>query len=374
MATRIMTRRERAFGRLVGGLAMAALTCMVVARLEARTTVACGMTLSGDQTYTLTEDIGPCTGPGPAITVEGPATLRLNGWTVSCAYQIDLVFEEGDPQGFPIAFSMPESEGSIGIALTGTKATLQGAGRSTAGRNPTPENAVIGCDRNVVVEGEGNHEVTGVTSFAALSAAFVVTSSENELTGNVVQQYVFNLDDPDARPLKSGGTGFTIDGDRNILYRNIAADSREHGFQIAGNENRLEDNSARDNDEFGFVVDGDGTRVRSNSSAKNIGGGFLVGEDGEENRLSHNLSSESGDGDPANGFEVQGSNNHLDANTADHNGLSGIVLTATAGTNEVTDNVVSHSANIDLVDETEACDENTWHGNIFGTRNRSCIR
>ena len=236
----------------------------------------------------------------------------------------------------------------------------------------TLENAVIGCDRNVVVEGEGDHEVEGVTSLVAVSAAFVVTSNENELTGNVVKQYFWSQNELD-RPVKSAGTGFTIEGDKNVLYRNVAADSWENGFQISGNENRAEDNIARDNDEYGFVVEGGENRVRSNSAAKNIAGGFLIGEEGEGNRLSHNVSSENGDGDPANGFDVLGSNNQLDSNTADHNGQFGIFLAGTAGTNEVKYNAVSHSDDTDLVDDSPACDENSWHGNIFGTRNRSCI-
>ena len=363
MAIEITKEGQRAFGRLVGGLAVATFMCVLAARLEARTSVACGVTLRGDHTYVLTDDIGPCTGPAPAITVEGPATLKLNGWTVSCEHEI--VVEEGNPIALGI-------QGSVGIALTGKGATLLGAGSYTAGRNPIPENRVMGCDHNVVVEEEGDHEVNGVTSVVALSAAFLVTSDENQLIGNVIKQYFF--DGPNASPVKSGGTGFTIEGDKNVLYRNVAADSLEHGFQIAGNENRAEDNIARDNEEYGFVVDGDENRVRSNSSAKNIGGGFLIGEEGEGNRLSHNLSSENGDGEPANGFEVQGSHNELDFNTADHNGLYGIFLTETAATNEVTDNAVSRSVDIDLVDATAACGENTWRGNIFGTRNRSCIK
>jgi parallel beta-helix repeat protein len=373
MATEITTKPKRAFGWLVGGLAVATLMSLVPARPEAAAPIGCGAALSGENIYVLTGNVGPCIGPGPAITVEGPATLKLNGWTVSCAHQIDLVLKDLDPVGFPVSSAMPGSERSVGIALTGMEAALLGAGSYTAGWNPTPENSVMGCDHNVVVEGEGKHEVTGVTSVVALSGAFVVTSNENNLTGNVVKQHFFDPD-PNARPVKSGGTGFTIESDKNVLYRNVAADSLEHGFQIAGNENRVEDNIARDNEEYGFVVEGGGNRVRSNSSTKNIGGGFLVGEEGEGNRLSHNLSSENGDGDPANGFEVHGSNNLLNANTADHNGLNGIILTATAGTNIVTNNAVSRSNDIDLVDETEACGGNTWHKNIFGTKNRSCIR
>ena len=370
MATERSTKSVRTFGRLVGGLAAATLMSLAAAHLDASTTVACGITLSGDHTYVLTEDIGPCTGPGPAITIQGPAVLKLNGWTVSCAHEIELTEVVEDPPGIPVAHA---EEGSIGIALTGYKAELRGAGSSTSGANPDPENAVIGCDRNVVVEGEGDHEVKGVTSLVAVTAAFVVTSDENELTGNVVKQYFYS---PDAllRPIKSGGTGFTIEGDKNVLYRNVAADSWEHGFQIDGNENRMEDNVARDNDEYGVVVEGGENRVRSNSAAKNVAGGFLIGEEGEGNRLSHNVSSESGDGDPANGFDVLGSNNQLDSNTADHNGQFGIFLAETAGMNEVEYNAVSHSDDTDMVDESPACDENSWHGNIFGTRNRSCIK
>ncbi len=50
----------------------------------------------------------------------------------------------------------------------------------------------------MVVEGEGNHEVKGVTSIVAVNAAFVVTSDENELTGNVVKQFFWSQNELDA--------------------------------------------------------------------------------------------------------------------------------------------------------------------------------
>ena len=32
----------------------------------------------------LTSDLGPCSGPTPAITIRGPARLNLNGFSVTC--------------------------------------------------------------------------------------------------------------------------------------------------------------------------------------------------------------------------------------------------------------------------------------------------
>ena len=338
MAIEMTKKRDRGLQRLLVGLAVATLVSLVPARAEADP-LACGDTLSGDETYVLTADVGPCPGLGPAIIVEGPATLKLNGWSVICDHVVTLVPDPDDGVlTAVVTFGMLDS---VGIVLTGTGAELRGAGSYTEGANPEPKNSVMGCGHNVIVEGEGKHEVTGVTSVVALSGAFVVSSNENELTGNVIQQY-FLEPDP-VRPVKSAGTGFTIEGHENGLYKNVAADSLEHGFQLDGNENHLEDNVARDNEEYGVVVEGHGNRISSNSSAKNIGGGFLVGEEAEENRLSHNTSSENGDGDPANGFEIHGSDNLLYANTADHNGQFGIILTATAQGNVITKNAVSRS-------------------------------
>ncbi len=326
--------------------------------------------------------MGPCSGTGPAIKVVGPATLRLNGWTVSCEHIVRYEYVSDDPVPFPFTVGI---EGSVGIAVVGRGAHLLGGGSYSTGSNPDRDNRVMGCGQNVVVGGAGGHQVKGVTSTQDLDGAFVVTSDSNEIIGNVVKQQ-FIAPDP-ARPVKCGGIGFTIEGTHNEIHKNVAADCVEHGFEIEGNENLVQGNVARDNHGFGFKVEHDGNTIYGNVASKNVDDGFFV--EGNHNTLSHNASSENGDGNEeggGDGFEIQGDENVLEDNIANANAAYGIALRTVADfrgaglgshtpmENHVSESAASYNGLLDLLDDNARCGTNQWHGNIFGTRNRSCIK
>jgi parallel beta-helix repeat protein len=371
------TTRERGIRWGLGALAAVALMALVPARPEAANGIGCGSVLTGDETYVLTGDVADCPGGGPAITVVGPATLKLNGWTVSCFHTIGLDDSE-DPVN-PTPSTEDVAAGSVGVLLTGEGAELLGAGSYAKGKNQNPENRVMGCERNVVLAGDGKHEVNGVHSVQSTVAAFVVESDWNELTGNVVRQnFREEVPGDDPQPVICGGTGYVVEGDHNEIFKNVAADCEENGFQIDGNENRVEDNTARDNEEYGFGIDGAENRIHANVAAKNVVGGFLV-EEGEGNTLGHNTATQNGDGEPADGFDILGNGNTLKSNVADNNGLYGIFVGGEDNT--LTENTVNNTGyfgvgpvGTDLFDNHAGCGSNQWFRNIFGTRNQPCIR
>jgi parallel beta-helix repeat protein len=369
MATEMATKNG-AYGLkwLLGVLAVATVVSATAARPEASVPwiAACGSVLSGDETYVLTEDVLDCDASAPAITVIGPATLRLNGHTVSCALELD---DEGQ--------EVPQ-EGTIGVRLEGKDAGLVGGGKPAQG-NGTPANLVTGCAQGVVLNGEGEHEVRGVSVTRSADGAFVIESDENKLVGNVVRQAEAW---DDSEPLE--GSGFLVAGDKNKLQENVAADNDsddEAGFTVEGNENELKDNISKDNVGFGYLVLGHLNILRGNAALKNEQHGFVVGEEAEGNVLKHNKSFENGDepNDPeeptaASGFEIDGSGNELDDNIANRNGIYGIHLTGTAHDNVISHNAVADNLEGDLIDETLDCNSNEWHKNIFGTRSQGCIR
>jgi parallel beta-helix repeat protein len=375
----VKTTRERNIRWVLGGLGVLALIAVVPARPEARLTIGCGSVLSGDETYVLTGDVADCPGGGPAITVVGPATLKLNGWSVSCFHTISLDYSEDLVNPTPSTEDV--TPGSIGVLLTGEGAELLGGGSYTKGKNETPQNRVMGCERNVVVAGDGKHEVNGVHAVQSILAGFVVESDWNELTGNVVRQnFREEVPGDDPNPVICRGTGYVIEGNHNEIYKNVAADCEENGFQIDGDENRVEDNTARDNEEYGFGIDGAENRIHANTAAKNVVGGFLV-EEGEGNTLGHNTASQNGDGDPANGFDILGNGNTLKSNTSDNNGRYGIFVSGEG--NSLTENTVNNTGYfgveladgaLDMFDSNAACGSNKWFRNIFGTKNQPCIR
>jgi parallel beta-helix repeat protein len=101
-----------------------------------------------------------------------------------------------------------------------------------------------------------------------------------------------------------------------------------------------------------------------------------VSEEAEGNVRKHNKSFENGDEEPfnASGFEINGSGNELDENIANRNGIYGIHLLETAHENVVSHNAVADNLVGDLIDDTDDCNSNEWHKNIFGTRSQECIR
>ena len=371
MTGEMPTRRHR-YGRMVLELIAAALVGFIPAAAEAGP-IGCGAILTGNNVYTLTADVLDCAGPGPAITVDGPATLRLNGYTVSCQHRIELEHDPEEPER-PFPHTVTTTPGSIGIALTGFKAQLLGGGDYNDDANDEPENSVLGCDNNVVVEGKGKHLVRGVHSIQSGETAFLVSSDRNDLVGNVIRQEF--IDFPglgfDPRPARCEGSGYVVEGSRNALATNIAADCIDNGFVIHGSGNRFDDNTARDNDGYGFDIDGSAAYLHGNAALKNISGGFIVGESAEGNTLDRNLSSQNGDGEEADGFEILGNRNTLAFNKADNNGRYGISLYGKG--NVISGNSATRSEETDLTDWTAACSSNRWSANLFETRNKDCIR
>src|ERR1700704_1878513 len=107
----------------------------------------CGRTLSGANTYVLTADM-VCPGDPPALTLEGPATLELNGWSITCV----------------------GVGATTGVDIIGKGATLLGAGTTEPDTaNPNPTNEIRNCEEDVAVAGDGEHLVKGVTATGLLA-------------------------------------------------------------------------------------------------------------------------------------------------------------------------------------------------------------
>jgi parallel beta-helix repeat protein len=357
-------RRRNDAGRVViSGVATLLLTCGILSagavRADAQApTVKCGDVLSGNNTYVLTNDL-VCT-TQPALTLVGPAVLKLNGWSVTCATTI--------PTSNAVTAAATE-----GIQIDGKGAKLLGAGtRVAATANPTPTNLVAGCDENVIIEGDGKHFVQGVTSTNSSDGGFIVSSNHNRLDANVARD--------------NGDQGFTVTGNYNKLTRNIATDSAENGFKIDGMCNRLVLNSSHDNIDNGFNVEhGVSNILDSNVAEANGDDGFLLAGGGNKNVLMYNQSMKNGNGAPSNGgdgFEIEGDSNLVTFNLAERNREHGIHAEQSdlgtadeeiAEKNEIRKNQVRGSGVMDMLTDIPGCGTNKWKQNIFDTSNDTCI-
>ena len=307
----------------------------------ARAQVSCGDVIGPNETVTLEGDVDGC-GPGAAaLTVIGPATLDLNGFSVICA---------------------PSASPSTGIVVVGKRARVRNG-------------SVQLCGTGVELLGEGAHQIEGVIAALSDSGAgsrgegFVIESDRNRLTGNSAVQ--------------NSAEGFRIvEGNRNQLIDNNAF-FNEIGFQILiGQRNVLEGNRAGDNDVFGFHLDGGpfvpgGGRnsLKENTATGNSTGFSLDSE--LATRLTSNVASEN----ERDGIEVFfGDRNRLTGNRVEDNGESGIVIASSRNavirlnTSLNNDRAADDVRSFDMLDSLSDCGTSRWLGNVFVTSNESCIR
>ena len=240
-------------------LIMTALTPLLVWGTPPAAAQDCGATIGpgepGVEVF-LDGDIGPCN-TDPALTIEGPVTVNLNGFTISC------VVPDAD-------------EGFMGIEIVGVNAwVLNGV--------------VEDCEDGVVVDGGpggGRHIVTKLTVKSTQhqvgNRGFRVRSDGNHLIDNRANRF--------------SGIGFRVDSSDNRLVNNLAVRNEDEGFRIEpeAQNNTLIGNQARNNgatdNEAGVRIRGDGNLLLSNTSRRNLGDGILLEVDQEESEAAENNS------------------------------------------------------------------------------------
>lgn len=258
---------------------------------------------------------------GTAVTLQGPATLDLNGKTISC---------DG-------------SAGSIGILLSGEGATV---------KNGT----VTNCEAGVYAGGGGMHtikDIEAIDNFGEkdvdLSGGFVVLSDNNVL-GNV----------------KANGNhpvGIQLVGDGNVVVNSEVSENDHMGIVLFGDSNEVSQTQA-DNNNYSNIaivnlvnnelVDGGNNNIISNVSANrnNLGHGIYIG--GNSNSVS---GSEANDNE-VDGIRVNGSGNNISDNTA-------------LGNNKSVESGLDRGG-VDLSDPHPDC-VNTWRENDYDTSDSTCI-
>jgi parallel beta-helix repeat protein len=213
--------------------------------------IQCGDVLGPGGRFELEHNLEECF--PRAVTVQDGAILDLNGHIVTCS---DAVVRC--------------------IILTGTGAQLL---------NGT---VVGGLHESIVLEGEGWHTVRNVTSTAPVDNNTIVFSDHNQLI-NVLAESSANpafvilgnhnrLIDSIARcfALFSSSSCISVGGDENRLINNFATSTRNTiassggpGFKIAGDNNVLQGNRAIGNEGPGIVITGTGNRLQGNTALRN---------------------------------------------------------------------------------------------------------
>jgi parallel beta-helix repeat protein len=285
---------------------------------------------------TLENDLDSCAPGTPALTIVGPATVDLNGFSVTCL-----------PSG---------SQTAAGIVVVGKRATV---------RNGT----VQLCSTGVRLLGEGAHRVEQITvatsdgGFSLPGDGFVVDSDANRLIGNTAVQ--------------NGGNGFHVTGSRNQFTGNFAFFNRGIGFNVSfGDRNVFKKNRAQDNGHGFRLSNGAQNTLKENVASENQVG--IQTTDQVAIKLTGNVTSDNAEDGIAVFF---GSKGRLVGNFAERNGDHGIVVGAANKTvitrnTALNNNQFGGPGRFDLVDIGQpGCGTNRWLRNVFVTANPSdCIR
>ena len=262
--------------------------------------VECGDTITTDTVLDADLEL-PCrSASGRALTVVGPARLDLNGFRVRC-------------------FADPRFGSAVGIQLEGRRAEVSNGAVSECG--------IAG----IVLAGSGAHVVRNVlTERSSIGFDVALGSTGNTLIDNITM---------------ACRTGFSVDGGKSHLVRNLTAGS-DVGFELRSGAERTEliANVATGGGD-GFSVDADTMNVA-------LLGNASVGEYG------------------GSGFALYGRGHCLEGNRAFAHAF-GISLRATE---TLVSNNVAIQNEIDLADGFPDCDDNRWRGNVFTTSNQTCIR
>jgi parallel beta-helix repeat protein len=336
-----VTRSRIGSGIHARASALLALTLATAAPAAAQ--VRCGDVIGPDQSVTLDRELSGCAPGAAALTVVGPATLDLNGFSVICQ---------------DAGVNTP-----LGIVVVGKRATVRNG-------------SVQRCSTGVSVLGEGSHRIENVVAalgdkgVAPGGEGFVVESDGNLLTGNTAVQ--------------NSAEGFRlIEVDRNRLTDNRAFFNGASGFEVlVGRRNSLRGNVANDNSLFGFFLDGGSftpgggrNKLEDNSASGNQQGFFVDSEDGS--RLDGNTANENREDGI---FVVLTRSVRVSDNEANDNGGSGIIV-ASAKNTRITRNTALNNdraddgvRNFDLLDSFADCGSSRWRSNVFVTANEPCIR
>lgn len=217
----------RALRAMAGGC-----VALVLAGTPAGAEIHCGSTILPGERVQLDRNIGPCSAETGGILVLGPATLDLNGHSVTCLVS-------ADPQDVP-----------VGIRLAGERARLKNG-------------SVLACLDGVTLTSAGKHKVTSVTAAFNHKDGFGLYSDRNVLKHN--------------EALSNGHRGISVYERRNTVKRNRVEDNGWDGIYLRGSEHKVIRNEIRSHSgsgigvsDYGFLPGGPSKILRNVVSGSGI--------------------------------------------------------------------------------------------------------
>ena len=210
--------------------------------------VECGDTIGPNEKVVLTRDLLCPSNVDVALTVVGPATLDMNGYTITC-----------------LAGLFSDYATDNGVYVLGKSARIK-------------DGTISSCLEAMVIKGEGRHRIEKVHASDSKERGFQVLSDNNTLRRN--------------RASSTSSYGFYVVGSKNRLQDNIADGGGAEGF-VLGQAHRttLTRNLAAGNGRSGFMTysDGDGIKFIKNEALNNGWDGFAI-RGGQKHQLVRNVA------------------------------------------------------------------------------------
>ena len=285
----------------------------------------CGDTITRDTVLRRVLDCGEA-GGAFGLSVQGPATLDLDGHGVRCS---------SDDNTGP----------GVCVILVGEGARLKGPG-GVGARDVT--------GTAIAVAGDGGHRVSDVNWSSGETDGIQVISDNNTLEGN----------------FGDGNPGFVITGNGNILEGNTDISRDVASFLVLGAENILTRNTVLG--DFGIGVRGPSNRLINNvvraQDPANSHQGIGLGKDAASTTVLGNVVVGASIGIP-----VASDRNLIVANDVRDSQQDGIRLAAGAESNVVLGNQARSNGGFDLFDGNPDCDANLWVANQFDDVNQACV-
>ena len=254
--------------RLLGIIATA-IVVSLAANLSPAHAVSCGDTLGPGGRITLTADLS-CVA-SPALTVEGPFTLDLNGHRLS---------------GGDIHVRGRSASVLNGTVDSGRVWVQDGIGHRLQKLNISYGSILMEVDRSVLRDSTLQRDNTLVTvigdsnrllnnSLTYAEDGISVFGDKNTLQGNVVTETTDSINvwgdnnTVNLNVVTNSSDGISLGGDGNRLSRNTVFNVEDQGISVTGNDNGLSRNTTNDNG-YGITIwSGTNNAVSSNLATGN---------------------------------------------------------------------------------------------------------
>jgi hypothetical protein len=313
---------------------------------------ACGCVITQPKIYTVANNLNGVAGQSICIEIAAARSiLNLEGMRVI-----------GNNAGTGIRID----QGADHVIVEGGNEADNDPPQNPSGDNlaaPTPRREAVVSQWNIGIEDDADNAI--IQLFDAIGGVPVLPSGHTpgNVTAGVVLNHVNRSLVGDLIASYNGKFGVLINNSSNVHIANInTGQNGDTGLKLlASDHNRIGPASSPGNEKLGtWLFDSADNTMHDSVSSGNMNTGIVVGCGLDKKNCP--------------GYQQSNHNRILVISGAPGNKVAGIVIRKHSGGNLVTltHNEGNGGKKMDMVDDNNKCDSNTWYNNT-GARNQACI-